>query len=397
MGRARGESDSPDVAVLPELTRTKRDEFYEQVERERSLVAQMEADGKAKDEIRKAERESRKEFVNDKLRELDAAVARLVSNPEELKTLLSLQAGFYNYSFNNTMLILSQNPNATRCASMTDWNRKHKRLIKKGESGLKILVPKKSKIRKPKVDPATGQIIYEKDASGKTVIGDNGKPKPVFEDVVDKEGKPYYRTFWSFETTFDVSQTRPMDDAPSLEEQAAEQARQGFEDLKAVCEKRGIKVTLVGTEESDVRKNAVFLNDPAMEAAWSAEDQEIMLRGQNLRALAHELAHQTMGHAGRSDGLDPAVKEAQADALAYVICSHYGVEREMENAAYIAGWARTNQNAVREVLNDVHEGFRSIMKDLHPEQFEYQAPLRSARGRKPKRKSSVTRRPASKK
>ena len=63
-----------------------------------------------------------------------------VYTSENYITFLKMMAQFHNYSFNNVILILSQCPTASRVASLQTW----KRLgcsVKKGEHGIKILVP----------------------------------------------------------------------------------------------------------------------------------------------------------------------------------------------------------------------------------------------------------------
>ena len=48
---------------------------------------------------------------------------------------------FYNYSFNNTLLIAMQKPDATLIAGYTAWQRNFDRHVMKGEKGIKILAP----------------------------------------------------------------------------------------------------------------------------------------------------------------------------------------------------------------------------------------------------------------
>ena len=58
---------------------------------------------------------------------------------ENYKNFLQTMSKFYNYSFNNCMLIALQMPEATRVAGFKSWQNNFKRNVKKGEKAIKIL------------------------------------------------------------------------------------------------------------------------------------------------------------------------------------------------------------------------------------------------------------------
>ena len=60
---------------------------------------------------------------------------------ERFKEYLRTMSKFYNYSFNNTLLIAMQKPEATYVAGYTSWQRNFDRQVMKGEKGIKILAP----------------------------------------------------------------------------------------------------------------------------------------------------------------------------------------------------------------------------------------------------------------
>ena len=60
---------------------------------------------------------------------------------ERFKEYLKTMSKFYNYSFNNTLLIAMQKPDATLIAGYTAWQRNFDRHVMKGEKGIKILAP----------------------------------------------------------------------------------------------------------------------------------------------------------------------------------------------------------------------------------------------------------------
>ena len=81
---------------------------------------------------------------------------------ERFKEYLRTMSKFYNYSFNNTLLIAMQKPEATYVAGYTSWQRNFDRQVMKGEKGIKILAPApyKSQEEREKIDqpPLSRQI-----------------------------------------------------------------------------------------------------------------------------------------------------------------------------------------------------------------------------------------------
>ena len=104
---------------------------------------------------------------------------------------LRTMSQFHNYSFNNTLLIAMQKPDATLVAGYQAWQKKFNRQVKKGEKGIQIIAPApfKEKQEIEKTDPETGEIV----------IGEDGQPETeVVERVITK---------FRVTTVFDVSQT----------------------------------------------------------------------------------------------------------------------------------------------------------------------------------------------
>ena len=98
---------------------------------------------------------------------------------ERFKEYLKTMSKFYNYSFNNTLLIAMQKPDATLIAGYTAWQRNFDRHVMKGEKGIKILAPAPYKVQeeREKLDPATQKPVLDKD----------GKPVTETVEVTRKE------------------------------------------------------------------------------------------------------------------------------------------------------------------------------------------------------------------
>ena len=110
---------------------------------------------------------------------------------ERFKEYLKTMSKFYNYSFNNTLLIAMQKPGATLIAGYTAWQRNFDRHVMKGEKGIKILAPAPYKVQeeREKLDPVTQKPVLDKDG------------KPVTETV--EVTRPAFKVV----SVFDVSQT----------------------------------------------------------------------------------------------------------------------------------------------------------------------------------------------
>jgi len=99
-----------------------------------------------------------------------------LTNSERWQEWLTMQSRFHAYSFNNTLLILTQKPESTRVAGFNAW-RKLDRFVRKGEKGIWILAP----------------MVYKNDSGDEpstdepTKVIRGFKPVPVF-DISQTDG-----------------------------------------------------------------------------------------------------------------------------------------------------------------------------------------------------------------
>ena len=103
---------------------------------ERKHMTRTQYAKKFTDEERAAYRDAQRQEASDKL---EAAVESLQTS-EGFRAWLRARALFHNYSFNNTLLIVSQRESATRVASAKVW-RELDRHIVKGERALRVFAP----------------------------------------------------------------------------------------------------------------------------------------------------------------------------------------------------------------------------------------------------------------
>ena len=121
---------------------------------------------------------------------------------------------FHNYSFNNTLLIAMQKPEATLVAGYKAWQKNFERHVNKGEKAIRILAPAPYKIKeeRDKLDSVTGEMMFD----------ESGMPQKEQVEVTI----PAFRAV----SVFDVSQTdgKPIQE---LEAQELLSAVEGYEDF----------------------------------------------------------------------------------------------------------------------------------------------------------------------
>lgn len=123
-------------------------------------------------------------------KQLEEGVKALFTS-ERYTEYLKTMSKFYNYSFNNTVLIALQRPEATLVAGYSAWQKNFHRQVKKGEKGIQIIAPSQRKEKElvEKFDLETNEPI----------LGPDGQPETeVVEHVVSD-----FRVV----RVFDISQT----------------------------------------------------------------------------------------------------------------------------------------------------------------------------------------------
>ena len=145
----------------------------------------------------------REEQMKEIMERLEQGVQELFTS-EKYTEYLKAMSQFHNYSFNNTVLIARQRPDATLVASLGTWNKKFNRRVKRGEKGIKIIapVPIRQKEETEKFDPETNEPVLRPDGEPET--------EETWHII------PHFRVA----TVFDISQTYgdpiPELDTPEL-------------------------------------------------------------------------------------------------------------------------------------------------------------------------------------
>ena len=316
----------------------------------------------------------------DKLKEitdrLEQGITELFES-ERYKEYLRVMSKFHNYSFNNTLLIAMQKPDASLVAGFSSWKNNFGRSVMKGEKGIKIIVPSPFTVKQEveKTDPQTG----------KPVIGKDGKP--VTEE---KEIKvPAYKVV----SVFDVSQTegRELPDI-AVNELTGDVDR--FKDFFAALEQAS--PVPVGFEKIEGGAHGYY----HLEEKRIAID-EGMSDLQTLKTAIHEIAHAKLHDIDlnapkeeQKPRVDRRTREVEAESVAYTVCQHYGLDTSDYSFGYVAGWSsgkelaelrgslETIRSTAAEMINSIDGHFAELQKAQEKEkaqpQHEGNAPERQS-------------------
>ena len=93
-----------------------------------------------------AENNTEKQRVQELTDKLEQGLQDLF-NSDSYRNYLSTMSKFHNYSFNNTLLIAMQKPDATLVAGYKAWQKNFERHVNKGEKAIRILAPAPYKIK----------------------------------------------------------------------------------------------------------------------------------------------------------------------------------------------------------------------------------------------------------
>ena len=312
-----------------------------------------------------ADAKTEKQKVQEITEKLEQGIKELFES-EKYKTYLNTMSKFHNYSFNNTMLIAMQKPDATLVAGFKAWQKDFDRHVKKGEKGIRILAPAPYKIKEEqeKLDPVTGEMMLDK----------NGMP--ITEEVEIKI--PAFRVV----PVFDVSQT----DGKELPDIGVNELSESVEDyeefMQVLTEVSPVPITYEDIEGE--AKGYFHITDHRIAI------QEGMSQSQTVKTAIHEVAHAKLHDRERNQDIDAVLdkdrntKEVEAESVAYTVCQHFGIDTSDYSFGYIAGWSSdrdmkelkssldTIRKTASELITGIEDRLAELQKDRAVEQEQKQ-------------------------
>ena len=303
------------------------------------------------------------ERMGEIMKKLEEGVKNIF-NSDKYAEYLSCMSKFHNYSFRNTLLILMQKSDATMVAGYNAWQNNHKRTVKRGEHGIKIIAPSSYKTKKQfeKINPATNEPF----------IGWDNKPIMEEREITI----PTFRVA----TVFDVSQTEG-EPLPSLGVDELTGNVADFKMFYAALEK--ISPMPIGYEDIDT----------GAKGYCNYEEQRIAIKNgmsevQQLKTLIHEIAHAKL-HAydikdktEQEETKDRHTREVEAESIAYTVCQRYGIDTSDYSFGYVAGWSKdkelpelnasldTIQKTANEIISGIDDYYKELTKDIEQTEHE---------------------------
>lgn len=239
--------------------------------------------------------------------QLAEKVAALASG-EGWASWLRFANSFHRYSFNNTLLIWAQKPEATMVAGYRAWQARG-RQVRRGEQSIKVYGPVTR--RDPRLDPQGRPV---RDAAG----------QPVMEVRVVGV-KPV--------SVFDVSSTDgdPLPEPPEAKLLAGEAPPGLWHALKAFVEAQGYTVS---------RGDCGGANGVTMFDTRQVRVRDDLDDSAACKTLAHEAGHAVLH---RPEQREPfacrGVAEVEAESVAYLVTAAHGLDASQYSFNYVAGWA----------------------------------------------------------
>ena len=224
------------------------------------------------------------------------------------KQYLLAMSKFHNYSPLNIQMILRQNPNASYVASFKKWKDEFSRSVNKGEKALRIFAP----ITVKKRDPKTNEPLLDKD--GKEITYTSFKLVPVF-DVSQTDGKELPKPIYELKGSYQ--------DYGNL-----------YKSAKEVSAAKGVPISF-----SEDTKGA--------KGYYSPVSNEIVIKKglseqHTLKTIFHEMAHSDLHNLEKraETPFNLSTAELQAESVAFVVSSHYGLDTSEYSFGYLASWTQ---------------------------------------------------------
>ena len=256
---------------------------------------------------------SRTDKLTAVMKKLEDGVKELFTS-ENYQKYLRTMSQFHQYSFNNTLLIALQKPDATCVASYTTWQQKFHRQVRKGEKGITIIAPVPVRAKREPV---------------------SGEPETGTESDPDQKTHLYFKTA----TVFDISSTdgEPL---PTI----------GVDELTGTAEGyKAFMKALATVSPVPFRFDEI---EGGVKGYYHNVNKEIVIQEgmselQTLKTCIHEISH-AMLHDRDHMKAEGIVKnkqqiEQEAESIAFCVCSRFSLDTSSYSFPYIAAFAGSSE------------------------------------------------------
>lgn len=273
---------------------------------------------------------------------------------------LRTMSQFHSYSFNNTLLIHLQKPEASLVAGYQTWQKKFHRQVRRGEKGIQIIAPAPIRTREEieKVDPATMEPVLKPDGT------------PEMEEV--EYTIPRFRVT----TVFDIAQTEG-EPLPELETPELLGSVENYEIFMQAI--RDISPAPIRFDEIE----------SGAKGYYSSVDKEIVIQesmseSQTMKTGIHEVTHAKLHDRDIMEEMDEKkdqmTREVEAESVAYTVCQYFGLDTSDYSFPYIAGWSsdrdmkelRSSMDTIRRVSGEFIDQMMNRMQEIQREAQRHQ-------------------------
>ena len=272
---------------------------------------------------------------------------------------LNTMSKFHNYSFNNTLLITMQKPEATLVAGYQAWQKKFNRHVKRGEKGIQIIAPApiREKQEIEKIDPVTKE----------PVIGDDGQPETEIVEMVI----PRFR----ITTVFDVSQTEgePIAELEVPELTGSVQFYDTF--MQALQNISPVPIRMMNVE-GDAKG---YYHQTEKYIAIKEDMSNVQTMKTGVHEVSHALLHDREVMDAEGVLKDQTTKEVEAESIAYIVCNHFGLDTSEYSFTYIASWCESrDMKALKASMDTIRKTSAEIIENIEAQmhELEMERPIR---------------------
>lgn len=276
--------------------------------------------------------------VNEAYTELENGLQELMTS-EKYLDFLNTMAERPRYSFNNTVLVYLQKPDATFLAGYGKFRETYGHQVIQGEKGIKIFAPI---IRKKKNNLIEGEIEKNKD----------NKEEKEEETIVG----------FRMVKIFDISQTKPiMEKTEEGNEIPCKKAKKLIDSLSY------LKMVNLWAEDEEFQEELLaaakdLIDIPVKEKELSPDlggyfrfqdkdNLHIVLNNKfgitsRFTTLLHEWTHYHLHNPFKketewiTEKFKKQDKEIQAESVAYIVAKHFGIDSSPESFKYVASWSK---------------------------------------------------------
>lgn len=256
---------------------------------------------------------------------------------------LSAIRQIHDYSFNNRLLImLGQNkrgwPLSSLVAGKTKWNLKFNRQLKEGEFQKPIWI----------IAPV---LIDKRDQNGQVLLRSDGTAEKIAVRFKGVKVYDHHQTH---------GQPIPEPDTSSMMAQLEDSVPQGvLNGMVSVAGRRQVKVHLnVPAEQLGEAYGCCWFQNEGR--ANKIEVVEGLNEATTVSVLAHELGHAILHNRDEYQEHDSSsIKELEAESVAYLVCSHYGLDLGGRSFQYIVHHNVASDDVVADLLKSGERIFRA--------------------------------------